>query len=51
MKAKLIHRSPCSHMGRFGGGWQYNVGVQASAGFRTVIVNLLFFSVRIVRES
>ena len=32
-------RSADSPMGRFGGGWQWNVGVQV--GGRTVILNLL----------
>jgi len=36
--------------GRFGGGWQWEVGICASTGFRTVIVNLLVCSVRITRR-
>ena len=33
-------------MGRFGGGWQYKLGV--TAGGRTVMLDLLFGSIRIV---
>lgn len=36
-------------MGRFGGGWQWAVGFKASAGFRTIILELLVLSVRIER--
>lgn len=38
-------RSRKSLMGRFGGGWQWELGFQA--GGRTVIFNLLIFSLRI----
>jgi hypothetical protein len=43
-------RRPASEpLGRFGGGWQWSLGVDASRGLRTVIVNLLVCSVRISR--
>lgn len=48
-KITYKHTSPDALHGRFGGGWQWNVGVQAGAGFRTIIVNLLVASVRIQR--
>jgi hypothetical protein len=35
-------------LGRFGGGWSWNVGVQVGAG--SVIINLLVASVRISRK-
>lgn len=38
-------RSKKSRMGRFGGGWDWNVGVMA--GGKTIIVNLLVASIRI----
>lgn len=41
------HRSPDEYMDRFGGGWRWCLGFDASARFRTVIVNLLTFSVRL----
>jgi hypothetical protein len=46
---KVRHRPPESFMGRFGGGWQLEVGVQASR--RSVIVNCLVFSVRFDRKT
>lgn len=50
MKVTVDHRPADALMGRFGGGWQWKLGFQASRGFRTVIVNLLVFSVRIERH-
>ena len=35
-------------MGRFGGGWNWNLGFQA--GGRTVIINLLTVNIRIERK-
>lgn len=46
MKIKLDKRDPNEWGGRFGGGWQWKVGFQASARFKEVIVNLLVFSIR-----
>lgn len=45
MNIKVTHRGP-QYFGRFGGGWQWKVGFQASTGFRTVIVSLLVFEIR-----
>ena len=36
-------------MGRFGGGWNYNIGVQI--GGSTIILNLIVMSVRFWRSS
>ena len=33
--------------GRFGGGWQWKVGFQASKGFRDVLFNLLVTEIQI----
>ena len=38
-------RDKAQSFGRFGGGWNWNVGIQA--GGRTVIINLLVCSLRI----
>jgi len=40
-------RSSKQYMGRFGGGWNWEVGCQASR--RTIILNLLVCSLRIHR--
>jgi hypothetical protein len=45
-----VSRRGTGGTGRFGGGWQWKVGFQASAGFRDIIINLLTFSVRITRR-
>lgn len=45
----VVRRPADSLAGRFGGGWQWKLGVQASRGFRTVIVSLVVLSVRIER--
>jgi hypothetical protein len=37
-------------MGRFGGGWQWEVGIQVSRGLTSVIVNLLIGYVRLDKE-
>lgn len=50
IRVTYSHRSPDQHMGRFGGGWQWIVGFEASEGFRTVILNLLVCMVRIERK-
>ena len=47
MKVKVSHRPATVPMGRFGGGWQLKVGIQASK--RTVLISLLVFEVRITR--
>jgi hypothetical protein len=50
LRVKLSKRSPEAPHGRFGGGWQWKVGVQASALRRargTVIVSLLTSQLRI----
>jgi len=44
LRVKYERRTRAAMMGRFGGGWNWEVGVQASR--RTVIVNLLVASVR-----
>jgi len=54
IKVTSTRRSKSDPMGRFGGGWQWKVGVQAGNLSRkrgSVIVNLLTFYVRIVWES
>ncbi|WP_297775383.1 hypothetical protein [Mycobacterium sp.] len=45
---RISHRPPDSPMGRFGGGWQWEVGVQV--GPRSVIVNCLVFTIRYDRR-
>lgn len=35
--------------GRFGGGWDWGIGVVANHDFREIVVNLVTFSVRIER--
>lgn len=50
IKVRWLHTPPAAPMGRFGGGWQWEVGAQASGFSRprgTVIVNLLVASIRI----
>ena len=47
-RVKVKWRDPTNPTGRFGGGWQYEVGIQV--GPSTVIVNLGVFSVRIERR-
>lgn len=50
VKVKWSHRPPSAPLGRFGGGWQWKLGVQASALRRssgTVIVSLLVGDLRI----
>ncbi|KKN81375.1 hypothetical protein LCGC14_0319880 [marine sediment metagenome] len=41
-------RDPKHHWGRFGGGWDYRLGIDV--GGSTVIVNLLVASVQITRK-
>jgi len=43
IKAEYLARNPV--FGRFGGGWNWNLGVQV--GGSTVIINLLIFRVRV----
>jgi hypothetical protein len=47
-RIKFEWRDPKSPMGRFGGGWNWNVGVQV--GGSTVILNLLVCSLRFDRK-
>jgi len=47
-KVLIQWRDPQNPLGRFGGGWQYEAGIQI--GGSTVIVNLGVFSVRIDRR-
>ena len=42
-------RSSKSFWGRFGGGWQWELGFQAARG--TIIFNLLIFSITVNRKS
>jgi hypothetical protein len=42
------HRSKENLMGRFGGGWNWNLGFQASGS--TLILNLLVASLRITKQ-
>jgi hypothetical protein len=44
-----VRHRPSGGMGRFGGGWEWKVGVQASRNCRSIIVSLLVFYVRITR--
>jgi hypothetical protein len=44
---KIEHRSRTTWMGRFGGGWQWSLGIQV--GSNTTIINLLVISIRIDR--
>ena len=44
------HNAPApENFGRFGGGWEWELGLQAGRGFRTVIISLGVASLRIVR--
>ncbi len=36
-----LHTHSAGGWGRFGGGWQWKLGIQASEGFRTTIINLV----------
>lgn len=50
LKVAVRHQPPTALHGRFGGGWQWKLGVQAgdlSANHGHVIFNLLVFSVSI----
>jgi hypothetical protein len=47
MKITYKHNSPKGLWGRFGGGWQWKLGFQADAKFKTIILNLLIFYIRI----
>lgn len=49
LRVSYRYRPADMELGRFGGGWQWSLGFDASAGFRTVILNLLVFSLRIRR--
>lgn len=45
LKTEISWRSSKNTMGRFGGGWQWELGFQANRS--TIIINLLILSVRI----
>lgn len=47
-RAVYSRRTRDEHMGRFGGGWQWEVGIQA--GGTSVIVNLLVASIRFTNK-
>jgi len=42
-------RAKNSYMGRFGGGWQYNIGVQVNKSLTVVIINLGIGYLRIAK--
>ena len=46
-KVTYTHRDKADSFGRFGGGWNWIIGVQF--GGRTMIINLLVCSIRITR--
>lgn len=50
MRVSMRHVPPQNEFGRFGGGWQWKLGFQASEGFKTIIINLVVFSIRIERK-
>lgn len=47
-KFQYSHRSKENLMGRFGGGWNWNLGFQTSGS--TLILNLLVASLRITKQ-
>jgi hypothetical protein len=49
LRVTYLHTKPGALMGRFGGGWQWKLGLQA--GGRTLIVNLLVASLRFEARS
>ena len=50
LSIRIEHRHPSKLWGRFGGGWQWKLGVQVSQGWGAVILNFLVFTVRICRS-
>lgn len=44
-----VLRRPRPYGSRFGGGWEWKLGVQATKRFETVIVSLVLMDVRITR--
>ena len=44
------HRSADNLWGRFGGGWQWELGFKASSGFHSVIISLLVCSLMIYQK-
>lgn len=44
MKVEVVRNSKADLFGRFGGGWNWNLGFQA--GGSTLIINLLTFYIR-----
>lgn len=49
LKISIHYRPSSNGLGRFGGGWQWEVGFIASRGFKTIILNCLVFYIRIER--
>lgn len=47
-KYRFSNRGPASYMGRFGGGWDRELGVQV--GRNTVLINLWKSSIRIDKK-
>jgi hypothetical protein len=47
MKITYTHRSPNTVMGRFGGGWQYHIGIQLFGNFKEIIIFLFICYIRI----
>lgn len=45
MKIKYTRKPKAAYMGRFGGGWNWKLGVQV--GGRTVIISLLVCDIRV----
>lgn len=44
-KRIIYDRRSREGLGRFGGGWQWAIGFEASKGFKSIVVNLLFFQI------
>lgn len=49
LRVHYQRRGRDAFLGRFGGGWQWSLGIEAGRGFRTIIVNCLVAMVRIER--
>ena len=50
---KVSHRRSTTsgnHAGRFGGGWDWKLGVQTTRGARTILLSLLVLELRIERK-
>jgi len=46
-KRIIYERRSKDGFGRFGGGWQWAVGFEASEGFKSIVINFLFFQVMV----